>query len=163
MTEHTPPSRPSDGAEDLCFVCGGPFSAERAALGYGYCMKPECVKQGKKPLQFIAVAQNKAADAINILTPEAEEETRTKLRDVRRAVVQGVRSAVEPKPVVAPRPAETPRAPRKRQKLPGTPKQQRLVHIYREQGDRVPVIAEKTKLSQWAVNKILQSKMRRTL
>lgn len=145
-----------------CRVCGEEYSQDRRLLGYDYCMDPQCVREAKKPLVIISVAQNKAASALNILNPETEEESRTKLRDVRRSVVKPEGRFVARGPALTQTEGATRRVLRG-PGLPGTPKQQRLVHIYKESGDRPKVIAEKTELSLWAVNKILQSKMRRTL
>jgi hypothetical protein len=45
-----------------CRNCGGDFSAERAAAGYDYCTRPECIEACMKPLNVVAVAVNKASD-----------------------------------------------------------------------------------------------------
>lgn len=45
-----------------CTNCGNELSPERAASGYWYCTRPECVEACFEPLDVVALAVNKAAD-----------------------------------------------------------------------------------------------------
>jgi hypothetical protein len=45
-----------------CANCGNELSPERAASGYSYCTRPECVEACFEPLDVVALAVNKAAD-----------------------------------------------------------------------------------------------------
>ena len=45
-----------------CRVCGDQLDQERAALGYGYCLKPECQAAGIQPVELASIGINKAAD-----------------------------------------------------------------------------------------------------
>lgn len=46
-----------------CKYCKGDYSAERAEIGYPYCMKPECTKQGRAD-------KNAAPVELEVLQPE---------------------------------------------------------------------------------------------
>jgi hypothetical protein len=45
-----------------CRNCGEELSRERAALGYDYCTRPECVEACLEPVDVVALGVNKAAD-----------------------------------------------------------------------------------------------------
>src|ERR1700704_5815109 len=45
-----------------CTNCGEELTEERAAVGYSYCTRPECIEACFEPVDVVALAVNKAAD-----------------------------------------------------------------------------------------------------
>lgn len=50
-------------ATATCIFCQAPYSAERAEIGYAYCMKKECTSRGKE-------AKGSAPIEIEVIQPE---------------------------------------------------------------------------------------------
>lgn len=125
---------------------------ERWALGYRYCTRPECVKEGLEPLEILEAGVSKAGPEIRAVTPDVREEMRSgRLRDQRRLGYGNL-----PRKTGAARTGQgEQRAQARGKSLPGTPSQQRMVRAKQAQGQTPDRIAMDTGLSRWAVTQIM--------
>lgn len=118
-----------------CVGCGEELLAERAELGYEYCLAPACQERYRQGPAVTAVGVNKSGESFVVAEPE----------DVRRRAEAGEfaakNAAVPPTPasgVPRPRtPADRVRRPARAAappKRPWSPDQEKLVRVYHEMG-----------------------------
>ncbi|MCD2196752.1 hypothetical protein LQ327_25610 [Actinomycetospora endophytica] len=113
-----------------CVGCGEELLAERAELGYEYCLAPACQGRYRQGPAVTAVGVNKSGESFVVAEPE----------DVRRRAEAGEfaakNAAVLPTPASGVPRQRTPqrRRPSTPPKRPWTPEQENLVRIYHEMG-----------------------------
>jgi hypothetical protein len=158
-----------------CITCGHELHPERAKK-YNYCMSRECQEKNASPVTMVAVGVNKAAEQYMLLDEQTKDELASgKYHDQRRgsfgtSVASSAPSAPaagrQPgRPVPSQRraarqattPAPAPRATRQ----PWTRSQEKLALLYHEQGMTPNQIAEKLRLSSYAVTQILLNSLSR--
>jgi hypothetical protein len=118
-----------------CIGCGAELAAERAELGYRYCLAPACQQRYRRGPEVTAVGVNKSGESFVVGQPD----------DVRRRVEGGdaPQNGDAAKDVVVPPPAAGPsrspvRAPIRRPApaptRPWSAGQERLVRLYHDMG-----------------------------
>jgi hypothetical protein len=164
-----------------CITCGAELHPERAKK-YNYCMSPECQEKNVKGLTMVAVGVNKAAEQYLILDDSTKEELASgKYHDQRRgsfgtslpapgagapASTGHAAGPALPAPQARPQTVQKPGKPRRAPQAsrpaparaarqPWTDSQRRLALLYNEQGLRPEEIAEKLRLSTYAVTQII--------
>jgi hypothetical protein len=154
-----------------CITCGRELHPERAKK-YNYCMSRECQEKNAKPLTMVAVGVNKAAEQYMLLDEQTKDDLATgKYHDQRRGSFgTSVPGSAPASPAPAsPAPAKTQRtapkaapAPARRvTRQPWTRSQEKLALLYHEQGMTPIQIAEKLRLSTYAVTQILLNSLSR--
>ena len=152
-----------------CVTCGSELHPERAKK-YDYCMAAECQEKNLKGLTMVAVGVNKSAEQYLILDEQTKDELASgKFADQRRGSFGTSVPSTSPaeagaspaaKPVrsqpARPKPAlRRPAAHRRAAPKPWTKSQERLTLLYNEQGLRPEEIAQKLRLSTYAVTQII--------
>jgi hypothetical protein len=147
-----------------CITCGCDLHPERAEK-YNYCMAPGCQEKNAKGLTMVAVGVNKAAEQYMVLDEQTREELASgKYHDQRRGSFGPVPSggAKAPAGAVAggavaggPVAAGPRRASRPAGRRPWSRSQERLALLYNAQGLRPDEIAQKLRLSPYAVTQII--------
>jgi len=156
-----------------CITCGRELHPERAEK-YNYCMSRECQEKNTKPLTMVAVGVNKAAEQYMLLDEQTKDELASgKYHDQRRGSFGTSIASSAPaasaageqpgQPVPPPRrPARQAPAPASRAtRQPWTRSQEKLALLYHEQGMTPNQIAEKLRLSSYAVTQILLNSLSR--
>jgi hypothetical protein len=152
-----------------CITCGSELHPDRAKK-YNYCMAPECQEKNLKGLTMVAVGVNKSAEQYLILDEQTKDELASgKFADQRRGSFGTSVPSTSPaeagaspaaKPVrsqpARPNPAlRRPAAHRRAAPKPWTKSQEKLALLYNEQGLRPEEIAQKLRLSTYAVTQII--------
>lgn len=118
------------GTSMTCIGCGEALAAERAELGYRYCLAPACQERYRRGPEVTAVGVNKSGESFVVAEPD----------DVRRRAEAGEfaakNAAVPPTPS---RGTRAPTRPRVRRPTPAptrpwTPQQEKLVRLYHDMG-----------------------------
>ena len=113
-----------------CIGCGEELAAERAELGYRYCLAPACQERYRRGPEVTAVGVNKSGESFVVAEPDdvrrrAEAgEFAPKNAALPTTPAAGVRAARRPRPR---RPAPAP-------VRPWTPQQEKLVRLYHDMG-----------------------------
>ncbi|MDT7745021.1 MAG: hypothetical protein QOE59_4099 [Actinomycetota bacterium] len=113
-----------------CIGCGAELAAERAELGYRYCLAPACQERYRRGPEVTAVGVNKSGESFVVAEPD----------DVRRRAEAGELAAKNA--VVPPTPARgAPPSTRSRVRRPATAptrpwstRQETLVRLYHDMG-----------------------------
>lgn len=136
-------------------------------------MSRECQEKNAKPLTMVAVGVNKAAEQYMLLDEQTKDDLASgKYHDQRRGsfgtsvpgeASASARSAPDPvqPPRRAPMAAPAPAPARRVTHQPWTRSQEKLALLYHEQGMTPNQIAEKLRLSTYAVTQILLNSLSR--
>jgi hypothetical protein len=147
-----------------CVTCGSELHPDRAAK-YDYCMAPACQEKNLKGLTMVAIGVNKAADQYLILDDQTQDDLASgKFRDQRRgsfgtSVPSAASAAPAARRVRGAQPAREqdrrrPPSPQPARR-PWSKSQEKLALLYNEQGLRPEEIAQKLRLSPYAVTQII--------
>jgi hypothetical protein len=113
----------------VCIGWGGALHPARAAR-YAYCTRQECQREHAVGVRVIEIGVNKSNPVLMAASAATEKAVAAgELKDQRRSSFGPRASRTQAQPV---RVSRTP--PRRVPVLPGTPAQQRLVRLWRQQG-----------------------------
>lgn len=135
-----------------CVECGDELPAERAELGYTYCMKDSCQARHRRGLAITTVGTNKGADTV-IIADEDEVRRRGETGELARrdtglgldyGTLRASRTGAT-RPGATPSDATQPAPPARPARRPWTPQQEKLVRLYHDMGLNPRAIAERAR------------------
>lgn len=115
-----------------CIGCGAELAAERAELGYRYCLAAACQERYRRGPEVTAVGVNKSGESFVVAEPDevrrraAAGEFAPKNAALPTTPATGTRQARRPRP----RPARPAAAAAR----PWSPQQEKLVRLYHDMG-----------------------------
>ena len=147
-----------------CIGCGEELAAERAGLGYRYCLAPACQERYRRGPEVTAVGVNKSGESFVVAEPD----------DVRRRAEAGEfaakNAAVPPTPSrgpATPARSRVRKAPAPAPTRPWTAQQEKLVRLYHDMGltpreivERCRAAAPKLRVDERLVVRILSAPRR---